>query len=180
MKFWKDLGWDSIPLLNAFLRIYALASNKDGLVCECGKLEGECWIWDVPLRRSLFDWEIAQWNSFMLALNCISIQFGFLDALAWTFCPNGSFSVKSFIRCLEEKGDMDSSAVCPLLWLGFVPLKVEVFLWQLLKGRILVREVLCNFGMVQMASTDCPLCGREAESVNHLFLHCDWSWKLWS
>ncbi|KAK3197809.1 hypothetical protein Dsin_021227 [Dipteronia sinensis] len=75
----------------AFPRIYALASQKDGLVCELGRWEGDCWIWDIPLRRSIFDWEIAQWNGFKLALNCISIRFGCPDALAWTFCPNGSF-----------------------------------------------------------------------------------------
>ncbi|KAK3190292.1 hypothetical protein Dsin_029853 [Dipteronia sinensis] len=164
----------------AFPRIYALASQKDGLVCELGRWEGDCWIWDIPLRRSIFDWEIAQWNGFKLALNCISIRFGCPDALAWTFCPNGSFSVKSFRRCLEEIGEVGSDAVSSLLWLGFVPHKVEVFLWQLLKVRILVKEVLRNFGMVQIASIDCPLCNSEWETVNHLFLHCDWAWKLWS
>ncbi|KAK3172175.1 hypothetical protein Dsin_033156 [Dipteronia sinensis] len=107
-------------------------------------------------------------------------RFCYPVALAWTFCPNGSFSVKSFRRCLEEIGEVGSDAVSSLLWLGFVPHKVEVFLWQLLKVRILVKEVLHNFGMVQIASIECPLCNSEWETVNHLFLHCDWAWKLWS
>ncbi|KAK2641058.1 hypothetical protein Ddye_022821 [Dipteronia dyeriana] len=135
--FWKDIEWDSNPLMKAFTRIYALALNKVGVV---------------------------------------SIR----DALAWTFCPNGSFSVKSFRRCLEVNEVLVDCLDCSFLWLGYVPPKVEVMLWQLLRGRILVREVLHKFGMPLQASSVCPLCDRESESINHLFLHCDWSWKLWS
>ena len=74
-----------------------------------------------------------------------------------------------------------SPEVSPVIWMGIVPPKVEIFLWQLSKGRTLVSEVLCNFGMVQMAFANCPLCGGDgSESINHLFLHCVWSWRLWS
>lgn len=37
IKFWKEMGWDSIPLRNEFPRIYSLALNKDGSVCEYGR-----------------------------------------------------------------------------------------------------------------------------------------------
>ncbi|KAK2635501.1 hypothetical protein Ddye_030293 [Dipteronia dyeriana] len=63
---------------------------------------------------------------------------------------------------------------------GLCPLKVEVFSWQLLKGRILLREVLRKMGGVQMANLGCPLCGVGNEYVDHLFLLCSWFWELWS
>ena len=44
----------------------------------------------------------------------------------------------------------------------------------------MVRDVLLSFGMAQLISTTCPLCGSAPESINHLFLHCARSWKLWS
>ena len=44
----------------------------------------------------------------------------------------------------------------------------------------MVREVLVSFGLVHLSSIACPLCGGVSESINHLFLHCDWSWRLWS
>ncbi|KAK2648318.1 hypothetical protein Ddye_015807 [Dipteronia dyeriana] len=139
---------------------------------------GSGWL-SVQLRRQPFGWELSQWNCFLLALKSILIRRGIPDALAWTFCPDGIFSVKSFRKCLEEKGGLVISASCPMLWLGFVPPKIEIFFWQLLKGRILVREVLKNFGYPLLASTECPLLERETESMNHLFLQCTWSWKLW-
>ena len=134
----------------------------------------------MRLRRTLFDWELEQWNCFKLALDSVSIRMGISDALAWSFCPNGGFSVKSFRRCLEEVGETASLEVCPFIWMGIVPPKVEIFLWQLSKGRTLVSEVLCNFGMIQMAHAKCLMCGSDSESINHLFLHCVWSWRLWS
>ncbi|KAK2653868.1 hypothetical protein Ddye_013724 [Dipteronia dyeriana] len=116
-----------------------------------------------------------------MALMCIPICRCIADALAWTFCPNRGFSVSSLRRCLEERGSVDNSGNTPLLWLGFVPPKIEIFLWQLLKGGILVREVLFKIGWANLASIDCPLCTSKTESLNHLFFfHCDWSWKLWS
>ena len=46
------------------------------------KWVGSCWNWDVKLRRQLFDWELDQWNYFMLALNNFSIRKGIVDDLA--------------------------------------------------------------------------------------------------
>ncbi|KAK2647643.1 hypothetical protein Ddye_015132 [Dipteronia dyeriana] len=104
------------------------------------------------------------------------------EGLVWDFLEvkYGSPFINSVNKLFDDKGELAGSIVYPFLWLGCVPPKVEVFLWQLLKGRILVRDVLYNFGMPLPASTVCLLCECESESINHLFLHCDWSWKLWS
>ncbi|KAK2663151.1 hypothetical protein Ddye_001725 [Dipteronia dyeriana] len=74
VRFWKDLGWDSSPLMHAFVRIFALAFNKIGLVCKYGKWEGACWSWVVQLRRQPFNWEFSQWNCFMMTLISIHIM----------------------------------------------------------------------------------------------------------
>ena len=42
-----------------------------------------------------------------------------------------------------------------------------------MRGRLLVREVMVKFGMVNLANLDCPMCGAATESINHLFLTCD-------
>ena len=70
---------------------------------------------------------------------------------------------------------MDSVSV----WKGLCPPKVELFLWQLLRGRVMVREVLRRFGVVLNGDSGCPLCNDPIESVDHLFLLCPWSWGLW-
>ncbi|KAK0608412.1 hypothetical protein LWI29_030312 [Acer saccharum] len=169
VRFWTEIKWDSIPLKLAFPRIYALASNKDGLVRDFGSFVDSKWIWDVSLRRPLFDWEFDQWRCFLLALDTICIRRDIPDALAWSFSSNGCFSVGSFRRCLESFGGQSSSVVCPFLWQGICPPKVEIFLWQMLKGRLLVRVVLSKFGLSNLTNFDCPLCGKMPETIDHLF-----------
>ncbi|KAK3229324.1 hypothetical protein Dsin_001205 [Dipteronia sinensis] len=56
-------------------------------------------------------------------------------------------AVKKSGKCLEEvyPGERVNFGG---VWYGVYPPKVELFVWQLLHGRILVKEVLCRFGMV--------------------------------
>ncbi|KAK3222310.1 hypothetical protein Dsin_009335 [Dipteronia sinensis] len=102
VRLWKDLRWDSIPLRQAFPRIFSIASNKFGTLKEYGSWVDSSWVWDVGLRRQLFGWERDQWNVFLLSLQGESVRREIPDALAWSYCPNGSFSFKSFRRCLEN------------------------------------------------------------------------------
>ncbi|KAK2635226.1 hypothetical protein Ddye_030018 [Dipteronia dyeriana] len=63
-----------------------------------------------------------------------------LDALVWKLRPDGIFLVGSFLGCLD-----DPSMVSPfdpkLIWSGFYPPKIEIFAWQLLRGRVMVGQV---------------------------------------
>ncbi|KAK2640528.1 hypothetical protein Ddye_028323 [Dipteronia dyeriana] len=74
-----------------------------------------------------------------------------------------------FMRCLEESSAHESS-VALFLWKGLCPPKVDIFLWQLLRGRTLVKEVIHRLGGGQLVDLICPLCGEGDESVDHLFL----------
>ena len=76
---------------------------------------------------------------------------------------------------------MNDQADCDkFCWQGVCPPKVEFFVWQLLKGRVLVKQVLNKFGISSIVSLACPLCNEEDESVDHLFIQCRLAWKIWS
>ncbi|KAK2656831.1 hypothetical protein Ddye_009883 [Dipteronia dyeriana] len=169
IRFWQDLRWDLKPMKCAFPRIYALAVNKFGFIKEFGNVVYSKWVWNVELRRPVFNWEIEQWNCFQLALDCINIRYNLQGSLTWSFTKNSCFSVSSFRRCLEDKG-MIEDQFFNFLWQGVCPPKVEIFVWQMLKGRVLVREVLLNFGVGQSESTFCPMCDGGSESIDHVFL----------
>ena len=42
-----------------------------------------------------------------------------------------------------------------------------------------MREVLRKFGAAQVINFNCPCCEFASESIDHLFLLCDWANKLW-
>ena len=75
---------------------------------------------------------------------------------------------------------MGDCEVFKSLWRSFCPLKIEIFVWQVLHGRVMVREVLKRFGQLGDANSECPMCGEFEESSDHLFLKCKWAWSLWS
>ncbi|KAK3217752.1 hypothetical protein Dsin_011722 [Dipteronia sinensis] len=176
--FWNDLRWDSTPLRLAFPRIFALAVNKTGAIKEYDYWSDWGWVWEVNLHRPVFDWEQDQWKMFMEFIWGIHIQRNIADTVAWSLCPNGEFSVGSF-RGIESENESEGSEFS-CIWKGICPPKVEFFLWQLYRDRVMVKEVLNRFGFSQAMDEICPLCRSGAESSNHLFMHCSWSRLLWS
>ncbi|KAK3219591.1 hypothetical protein Dsin_013561 [Dipteronia sinensis] len=83
IRFWQEVKWDSVPLMNAFLRIFALATSKSGVIFELGSWVDSKWAWDVNLRRALFNWELDQWNCFKMCLENIKLRVGIPNALAY-------------------------------------------------------------------------------------------------
>ncbi|KAK3219977.1 hypothetical protein Dsin_013947 [Dipteronia sinensis] len=165
-------------LKEAFPRCFALAEKKNGVVKDFGVWSGQKWAWGIPTRRPPFDWEKNQWQLFTTFLDCIQIRRQFPDTIAWSAKPNGIFSIGSFRRSLEQP-DEDVISAPLFFWKGICPPKMEMFLWQLWRGKVLVRDVLYQSGMANLLSLDCPLCCLEKESIDHLFLHCTWSKRLW-
>ncbi|KAK3221407.1 hypothetical protein Dsin_008432 [Dipteronia sinensis] len=69
VSFWKDSWNGVVPFMGAYPRIFALAVKKDGFICEFGRWrEGE-WIWEVELRRRIFDWEVKSFRRCLEEVN---------------------------------------------------------------------------------------------------------------
>ena len=114
----------------------------------------------------------------MRFLDCIQIRRLFEDSIAWAFNTNGVFTVSSFRRKLENSAAV-SELVPKCLWRGICPPKLEMFVWQLWKRKVLVKDVLQRFGMDQFEDMNCPVCSRDRETIDHIFLHCGWATELW-
>lgn len=68
-----------------------------------------------------------------------------------------------------------------LIWKSLAPLKVVIFSWQLLQGRLSTKDNLFR-RRVLGANVDlnCVLCGSHIESSSHLFLLCSFTVTLGS
>ncbi|XVF79235.1 hypothetical protein PTKIN_Ptkin14bG0204400 [Pterospermum kingtungense] len=67
-----------------------------------------------------------------------------------------------------------------MLWSGLVPPKVESFCWQLLKGRVAVKDNLVARNVIHSSEAICSFCGCPGESINHIFFSCYGSWCIWT
>ncbi|GMI79579.1 hypothetical protein HRI_001627200 [Hibiscus trionum] len=58
--FWSDVWISEAPLQIIFLRVFALSINKSGKVLDFGSKINLSWVWNIVLRRRLFDWEVER------------------------------------------------------------------------------------------------------------------------
>jgi hypothetical protein len=65
------------------------------------------------------------------------------------------------------------------VWKSAAPSKVIAFSWQLLINRIPTMDNLALRGFPADINGNCPLCNLNAETAEHLFLHCRVSAKIW-
>ncbi|RVW15499.1 putative inactive ATP-dependent zinc metalloprotease FTSHI 1, chloroplastic [Vitis vinifera] len=98
------------------------------------------------------------------------------DKMVWTASRSGVFSVKSLYSTLEPGG----SALFPYvgIWRACVPPKVAFFTWEASWGKILTLDQLQRRGY--SLANRCFLCLAEAETVDHLLLHCVMTRALWN
>ncbi|KAK2636977.1 hypothetical protein Ddye_031769 [Dipteronia dyeriana] len=170
-RLWEDVLVEEFPLRVAFPRIFTLAVNKLGCIRDFWSSDGLASRWEVRLRRTLFDWELDQWRCFKVCLDNLSISDSVQDTLGWVHDSKGCFTVKSFWKCFEV-GNAGVRSVFTRVWLGVCPPKIEIFVWQLLHGRTLVKVVLNRFGFRDAITAEffaiaraCELCLSKPELV---------------
>ena len=69
------------------------------------------------------------------------------DTLVWCLYPKGSFSVASF-RKAWDVDEVRLDGLNKFCWQGIVPPKIELFVWQLIKEKLIVKKILSNFGCI--------------------------------
>lgn len=102
------------------------------------------------------------------------------DYLIWAPNKKGSFLVSSATFELDKKSCPSSPDFIKSIWSGLVPHIIEVFTWLALSDKINSKERLVQSGIILPPEAPCIFCQSHIiESTNHLFLHCDFTWKIW-
>ncbi|KAL4271167.1 hypothetical protein GQ457_13G010790 [Hibiscus cannabinus] len=179
ISFWTDKWACDLPLSLKFPRIFALAKKKSGVIADFGARCGNSWIWNIQLRRILFDWEIPIWNAFHFLLSNFQSSRLQKDWVKWLGSGDGLFSSKS-LRSLVAPDFRSIVNWEKVVWLGFAPPKVEAFVWLLLHGRVPVKDELFKRGILPSSDNFCFFCNNAPETVKHLFFSCNFSWHIWA
>ncbi|KAK3229009.1 hypothetical protein Dsin_000890 [Dipteronia sinensis] len=180
-SFWRDLKVAGIPLADACPRIHALAAKKIRAINEFGAWNDIVWQWNIVTRRPLLGWEEEFWFNFINEVEKFKLRRSMPDFLIWTLTSYGQLSVSSFRREIEARMANDTHRLeNALLWSGVVPPNVYLFLWMVIKRRLLVGALLPKFTGGKVGSQLSLFCNKVVESIDHLFIGCAWSWSLWS
>ncbi|EOY06145.1 Uncharacterized protein TCM_020961 [Theobroma cacao] len=156
INFWDDQWIDGIILRSTFSRIFSLANKKFGKVYEFGYWDNWGWQWQMYLRKRLFDWEKDYWAHFKECLVHIHLDRETNDKLIWKCNPNCYYSPNSFCRSVLQNNDKNRE-LWRYVWAGLAPPKVEIFVWQVMKGRVVVKEDLVKRNLVQRDASLCTL-----------------------
>ena len=97
------------------------------------------------------------------------------DTLIWGETLEGFYSVAT--SYLSLVGRVEKPIWAKAWILGLTP-KINIFFWLLLQDKILTLDNLAKRG--QILPNRCSLSRQDLEFVNHLFIHCPFSYKVWS
>ncbi|XVE61157.1 hypothetical protein DITRI_Ditri06bG0017300 [Diplodiscus trichospermus] len=107
-----------------------------------GPMNGsQVWKLEIGLRRKLFDWEICQWEEFHSLINGYYVNGHWEDRLIWKGSVSSRYSTSAFCKD-HSKFSYQNLLNWKFVWAGLAPPKVEMFCWQVLRGRIAVKEQL--------------------------------------
>uniref|UniRef100_A0A7N2N1T7 CBF1-interacting co-repressor CIR N-terminal domain-containing protein n=1 Tax=Quercus lobata TaxID=97700 RepID=A0A7N2N1T7_QUELO len=160
------------------LTVYGIATNREAFVASSlERLGTEAQrSWKVLLLRNPNDWETGVVDEFLQTLGSNLPHSEQGDRMIWKLSKKGGFDIRSFYDKLR------SSLPIIFPWKGIWKAKASThasfFVWTATWEKILTGDILrCRgFDFVDW----CILCRCNGEMVNHLLLHCEKAYQLWS
>jgi len=170
--FWSDVLVGGVSFKERFSRLLELSVDKWVSVFDLFQLgwgvNGEAWKW----RRRLFAWEEEQVGELCLLLQNVILQVDKEDRWTWNLEKSNVYTVRSAYNCQSAQLQIVDPGEVKLLWQKYVPLKVVIFVWRLLRNRLPTKDDLLRRGVLHTDTCQCVYGCGSTETVNHLFLHC--------
>lgn len=158
--------------------MYEIASNREASVASSlERLGTEAQrSWKVLLLRNPNDWETGVVDDFLQIMGSNLPQSEQGDRMVWKLTKKGVFDISSFYNKLRSS--LPITFPWKGIWKAKAPTHVSFFVWTAAWEKILTGDILQyrGFDFVDW----CILCRCNGESVNHLLLHCDKAYILWS
>ena len=169
IKFWEDAQCSEEPFSMLFPMLYTMSGSKRASVKEVWRPVGELGGWDLWFEKHLIDWEMETVENLFNRIKDKKINPLEEDRMAWKLTKDGHFSLKSSFEFFEGERGTD---LFPkrLFWNKWVPSKMGFFAWEAWWGRVLTMDQLKRRSF--FLANRCPLCRKDEENIEHLFLYC--------
>ena len=94
---------------------------------------------------------------------------------------SGFFSCKSFFDLLIDSPDDNTFVPYKMIWKIGTPSKVKIFSWLAAWNRVNTCDLLqSKRPNLAISPSWCILCKRDSESIDHIFLHCNFAQYIWA
>lgn len=124
------------------------------------------------------EWEIIRIADFFNKINQFTGVTQNDDKVWGLGHKSGSFSVRSSYQAINQTNVITEFWPWKHIWKVKTPYKEACFVWLVARKACLTENNLMKRGLPLCSR--CHLCGREAETINHLFLHCSVTVQVWN
>lgn len=175
--FWVDYWIGDGPLSIKFPLLFALERNKGCLVQQrVFRIQnGISWSWQWK-RNNMLEEEVLELMS-LYSLIWAAPEADTGVKWQWGLELSGLFSVGSFKRAIHS--ELETVAWLQHCWNSWVPKKVILLAWKVIHQRLPTRNGLMSRN-INISSSLCPICEDAEESVNHLFVVCEFAQSIWN
>ncbi|KAI8524775.1 hypothetical protein RHMOL_Rhmol13G0175300 [Rhododendron molle] len=177
--FWEHTWLGETSFKEEYPRLFSLSIQQEAKVSNMwGDVNGRCW--ELLFRRRPFGREKQEMENLKRRLQGVILNPTKPDLLQWRWAADRNFPVKSAYEQWEITSH-SNNALLGSLWKSLSPPKVEIFVWMAIKEKVATRSLLLSRNLIsEIQQALCPLCSEHCETNQHLFLHCRFSWVVWS
>ncbi|XP_071699538.1 uncharacterized protein [Rutidosis leptorrhynchoides] len=137
--------------------------------------------WNLHLVLPLSLFNAKKLEDLLLLLSHVSFNDLVEDQISWSASSEGMYSVSDEVRILVQSNFVTTPYWPKVIWGNNVPSKVMLFHWLAIRNNIPVKDVLFKRHILPSSQSNMRVwCLDEIEIVNHLLLHCKWSFKIWA
>jgi hypothetical protein len=153
--------------------IFAISGRKTWKVAQA--MKDNAWVGMIKLDGNFtmdhFNQFVELWN----LLQEVHIDENAEDEITWRLTANGQYSSKSAYE-VQFLGSI-TSTMYKTVWKAWAPPKTKFFAWLLTQKRIWTADRLQKRGWPNCGL--CPLCKQTTESIDHLFVGCRFTLRIW-
>jgi hypothetical protein len=154
--------------------IYESSKRKNWKVAQA--LDQEAWIDKIDLQRGFTMDHFLQFVELWKLLDTILLIPDSNDEITWKLTQDGNYTTKSAYE-MQWFG-LIYSPLDKMVWKAWAPPKTKFFAWLVNQNRIWTADRLAKRGWPNCGLF--PLCKQCTETVDHLFVNCRYTTRLWN
>jgi hypothetical protein len=153
--------------------IFDSSKRKNWKVAQA--LHDNAWVRKIDFHQDFSFDHLSQFVDLWSLLQDFQLNDNLEDDISWRLTENGCYTSKSAYEVQFLGSTM--SPLYKSVWKVWAPPKIKFFAWLVNQNRIWTADRLAKRGWPNCGL--CPLCKRCTESVDHLFVHCRFTKRLW-
>ncbi|GKA00426.1 RNA-directed DNA polymerase, eukaryota, reverse transcriptase zinc-binding domain protein [Tanacetum coccineum] len=170
-KFWYETWVNNSPLQHQYPRLFRLALNKECSIRDCWN-NGWSLEWSRPISSGTNANNIAALYSQLANYSLNDSE----DVWSWSI-GKSSFTVKTTREHIDQRYLPNDGM--ETRWNRFLPKKINIFIWRVLRDRLPTRWNLSRKG-IDVDSLSCPfLMLWNLETIQHSMWFCSLATTVW-